>query len=53
MSCPAAGLENLFCIVTSVIHYSNVVVSSQFWAENVAQFCAGSVAKQESPLQTS
>lgn len=45
--------DNLFCVVISVIYYSGVVMSSQFWAEKLAQFCADPVAKQESPLQTS
>lgn len=36
---------NLFSVVTSAIYYSNVVMSSWFWAEKVAQYCAGSVAK--------
>lgn len=44
--------DNLFCIVTPVIYYGNMVMSSQFWAEKVAEFCACSIAKQESSLQT-
>uniref|UniRef100_A0A663NCX2 Zinc finger CCHC-type containing 17 n=2 Tax=Athene cunicularia TaxID=194338 RepID=A0A663NCX2_ATHCN len=46
-------LDNLFCIVTLVIYYSNMVMSNQLWSERVAQVCSGSVAKQESPQQTS